>query len=293
VKRLLIMTLSILFLISCHMDPNLNKEEQLNWNDSYSWMGSLDDNTSLSDITIPGTHDSCANYDFLCLSSTAAAQDLTLYEQLNAGVRYIDIRPCLEDGKLIIRHGVTKQKISFSAVLYCITNFLEKNSSETVILAVLPEYTDKDDYTNCYSVLKTLRDDRFIKGKDLRTLTLGECRGKVIIVNRATVKNDMYDVFCKGYTETGAAYKTTDLTSQWKTIENALMKNYSNIVTATYTAGYYEGQFGIPNIRIASSYINPLLQNYLEEHGKEKSYGIIVTDHITRNLAHEIYSCNK
>ncbi|WP_228453080.1 hypothetical protein [Chryseobacterium sp. CH1] len=57
-----------------------------------SWMAGLQDNISLSKISIPGTHDSGARIDAPVVSGTAKTQDLSIAEQLNAGVRFLDIR---------------------------------------------------------------------------------------------------------------------------------------------------------------------------------------------------------
>ena len=55
-----------------------------------NWMQGIKDNTSLSDITIPGTHDSgTQNVDLPIWSKT---QTLSVAEQLNIGIRYFDLR---------------------------------------------------------------------------------------------------------------------------------------------------------------------------------------------------------
>lgn len=54
-----------------------------------NWMSALQDNVSLSQISVP-THDSGATVEFP--SGTAKTQNLTIAEQLNIGVRFLDIR---------------------------------------------------------------------------------------------------------------------------------------------------------------------------------------------------------
>ena len=59
------------------------------------WMRDLiQGETYLSDLTIPGTHDSGAMYDppNRHLIGTAKAQDMTIPQQLEEGVRSFDIR---------------------------------------------------------------------------------------------------------------------------------------------------------------------------------------------------------
>ena len=54
-----------------------------------NWMSALPDDVSLSRLTIPGTHESCARN---APTSYVDCQDLGLADQLNAGIRYVDIR---------------------------------------------------------------------------------------------------------------------------------------------------------------------------------------------------------
>ena len=53
------------------------------------WCQKLDDSLLISEISIPGTHDSCATYgSYNCLKT----QSWDLNTQLYAGIRYFDIR---------------------------------------------------------------------------------------------------------------------------------------------------------------------------------------------------------
>ena len=85
---------------------------------STDWMAELSDESSLSSITIPGTHDSATAHIFP--SFFLQCQKLEFAQQLEAGYRYLDIRVALEetengDNKLKFIHnfGTCKQKGSF------------------------------------------------------------------------------------------------------------------------------------------------------------------------------------
>lgn len=55
-----------------------------------NWMSGIKDDTAISDISMPGTHDSgTQNVDLPIWSKT---QNLSISEQLNIGVRYFDLR---------------------------------------------------------------------------------------------------------------------------------------------------------------------------------------------------------
>ena len=91
--------LSIIFLISACENENevlpesvLPENTQLKAAQSapnyqlYNWMSSINGNTSLSLLSIPGTHDSGAMHE--PFYSVAKCQNLNLKEQLEIGVRY-------------------------------------------------------------------------------------------------------------------------------------------------------------------------------------------------------------
>ncbi|KUJ15449.1 phosphatidylinositol-specific phospholipase [Mollisia scopiformis] len=67
-----------------------------------SWMGGIPDDTLLSDITVPGTHDTCAmsNIPFV------RTQYLNVKQQMEAGLRFLDLRCRVHpDGQLYMYHG--------------------------------------------------------------------------------------------------------------------------------------------------------------------------------------------
>ena len=84
-----------------------------------NWMSGIPDDRYLYEINLPGTHDCVTAY---CKNTTdnavklfgrpvydsgeyAKTQSLTLSEQLNAGVRYLDLRFSAKQGKLLLCHG--------------------------------------------------------------------------------------------------------------------------------------------------------------------------------------------
>lgn len=298
-RKIVFLFLCLALISSCRMDVNFSDGNDVIFNDSHCWMEGLSDGLLLRSIAIPGTHDSCANYDFLSLSSTAAAQDLDVRTQLESGVRYLDVRPCFIDGEIRIHHGPTYQHLLLSDVIDIVKSFLSENPSETVLLAILPEYRSERSWDEISQYLRQfLTDPSWViptEKDQARGLTLGDCRGKIVLLSRTNCVLDENRLEChytKDYTETGAPWRTHDLEDQWNNwIVPALerMESTPSVLTALYTAGYFEGQFGIPNIRMASSVINVRLESYLESHDISS---IVVCDHITRRLANRIYSRN-
>ena len=83
--------------------------------DPADWMAGAADARLLSELSIPGTHDSGAQYEpYPGLSKN---QDLTIAQQLAAGVRYLDIRCRNVDDRFSIYHGSIDQGQTFDDVL--------------------------------------------------------------------------------------------------------------------------------------------------------------------------------
>lgn len=110
---------------------------------STNWMASYPNNY-LSQLSIPGTHDSAAyKNDIPTVLSKflpndgilAITQDGTILDQLTAGVRFLDIRLRSVNDRLYAYHGGTPQ-IKFETVLQSINQFLTSNPTEGIIVNV-------------------------------------------------------------------------------------------------------------------------------------------------------------
>ncbi len=115
-----------------------------------SWMGYLQHINStlkLTELTIPGTHDT-GTWKINSLNS-AKCQDMDLKSQLEHGIRFIDIRLVPEQNNgnndLMIYHGDYAISVPcyvwFSEVVEDICfNFLKKNPTETIIMSIKNEW---------------------------------------------------------------------------------------------------------------------------------------------------------
>ncbi len=104
-----------------------------------NWMASKSNLLLVSQLSIPGTHDSGALYE--PVSGTAKCQNLSIADQLNAGVRFLDIRCRHINDAFAIHHGSIYQNANFNDVLNAVIGFLNSNPSETVIMSVKEEHT--------------------------------------------------------------------------------------------------------------------------------------------------------
>ncbi|WP_433533191.1 phosphatidylinositol-specific phospholipase C domain-containing protein [Micromonospora sp. CA-263727] len=131
-----------------------------------NWMSRVPDDTKLSALSVPGTHDSLSLCGFsggggcesFSTSVTKTQEDhgysgRTLTTQYEAGIRAIDIRVRVDKGdagmSFTIHHGVYYQHANFTDVLTRTRDFLRANPSETVLLSLKAECSGSGAFT-CY-----------------------------------------------------------------------------------------------------------------------------------------------
>lgn len=147
------------------------------------WMTGVNSSTLLSDISIPGTHDSCARYDHATAGYTQT-QWLSIPDQLSQGIRYLDIRCTYElDGKPFeITHGGYDQKITFAEVQAQVIEFLDANPSEVVLMNVQQEYSKASNtefVARFDSIIAGHEDHWFFEE---RIPMLGEVRKRIVLI---------------------------------------------------------------------------------------------------------------
>jgi 1-phosphatidylinositol phosphodiesterase len=159
------------------------------------WMADLPDETLMSDITIPGTHDSCAKSNIPYVRT----QNLSITEQLEAGIRFLDLRLRVhDDGELYLYHGGIPLNwplyLKFDKVMSDVFTFMDKHGepSETVIVSINnDDYASKKPAFVFYNAVQKHIDEaprdsngqeRWITART--TVTLGQARGKAILLRR-------------------------------------------------------------------------------------------------------------
>ncbi|QRW26914.1 phosphatidylinositol-specific phospholipase C [Rhizoctonia solani] len=101
------------------------------------FLSELEDERPLSDLVLPGTHDSLAFYGWPV--TQCQSPDEPLFKQLMSGVRVLDVRLSVVDGVLMAYHGSTPQHISFSAVLHTLHHFLQERPRECLVVSLKQE----------------------------------------------------------------------------------------------------------------------------------------------------------
>ena len=157
-----------------------------------NWMRNIPDSSLISEINIPGTHDTCAR--FIRLSHITQCQDKSVTEQLNMGVRFIDLRVRLQKKKLVLVHGVAtcyedkkkKKPLFLDSIITECRKFLSLNPEETILLSLKRDDGPSSEEAFDFFYKNYVKNDAFWYLEN-RIPTLGEVRGKIVLFNRCAV----------------------------------------------------------------------------------------------------------
>jgi len=282
---------------------------------STNWMSKVPDAQSLSRMTIPGTHETMALYENL--PGTAKCQTNTLSEQLNYGIRCLDIRGRHLNNALPIHHGVVYQRANFSDVLDTATSFLSNNPTETIVMLLKEEYTASGN-TRSYedtvkSYLTKYPAKYFYKGWKPCTKipTLGEARGKIVLVRRFPGKIGIsatpWPDNANGVVNAGSLFRIQDLyklnynvlnpdnsenfDKKWSATYEGLLQASENTegkyFHLTYSSGaiYY---LGVPSIPEFAYDMNPRVNGFFNRYSYG-CFGAVMMDFVTPELIAKVY----
>lgn len=178
---------------------------------SLDWMSFLPDSAYITDISIPGTHDAAmARLDTSAGKESRRTQQYYIDEMLAAGVRHFDTRLGLENGTITLVHSSDADALdhdgndlTFATLLSWVSGFLDKHPDETVIMQIMADEKESEVERAALAWI-----NNFIRNDEEGDLiwvgdhvpTLGEVRGKVVIVSRFNnvVKEDSSDFYIPG-----------------------------------------------------------------------------------------------
>ena len=291
-----------------------------------NWMENVPDETKLSSMSIPGTHDSCTQnvdmrYIFQC-------QDASIATQLKYGYRYLDMRLVLEKRSgqetLVLKHNIARCKVSDSPfartltladVLKDVYAFLDEHPSETVILCMKAE-NSKDDVAAVqkalYEMINQASERWYLKNE---IPTLGAVRGRIVLATRFDDKLQVGSDRCGlyfGWADQGDRTVLTDptadsvingretlcvqdrynydvddkITAIHTCLDNSRAADDTFFLNFTSTSG--SGAVGHP--KEYAKDINLDLYAYEWEAGK--AYGVVIVDFGPKKIAEKIYGTN-
>ena len=293
--------------------------------DSTSWMGGIPDDTGLTDITIPGTHDSATAeivfpYSYSC-------QELSISEQLASGFRFFDLRCMVDedsDGELtaVLHHGngICRKKngdgetiLTLGMVFGEMCDFLSEHPTECIMVMVKPQGDEEEMELFYDTVGECITENPDMWYTDNRIPDLGEVRGKIVLFIRTGDINPEYGIGMYfsdiiGETEGEVTVTHGSLTSgndliyqdesslgtgkKWEAF-SAMLETAANLqYTGTLRLNYLSTSSGFLRLPSPKENARTLNRKLMETELTEKNYGVILVDFGTEELAKKIYLCN-
>lgn len=158
--------------------------------DTTHWMDLVDDSMKLSELSIPGTHDSGAMNPDTSIELTRirlTTQDLTISDQLLSGVRFLDIRVRYIENEFQLYHEDVSLQVSFTQVLNDCRLFLAVWPRQTIIMSVKEESSASDNDPNVTFQARFKQYCDVNSGLwylENRIPAMGEVRGKIVLFRR-------------------------------------------------------------------------------------------------------------
>jgi len=158
-----------------------------------AWMSAFSNSTSLTTLSIPGTHDTMTSSP--SLGPIYQCQNHGLETQLVAGIRYIDIRCTVVNNELLVHHEDEYTGFTYTYVLETLFSFLTNNPSEMILMRLKEEsaaINSTMDFEEVFNYYRLSDPDTapgcaqhfWIPASPGPTVvpTLGELRSKILII---------------------------------------------------------------------------------------------------------------
>jgi 1-phosphatidylinositol phosphodiesterase len=267
------------------------------------WMASLDGTKLLTELSIPGSHDSGAMFE--PYPGIAMAQKLTIADQLTAGIRYFDLRCRDVDDQFLIYHGAIDQNQTFDAVLATMSEFLAAHPKETVIASVKEEAAESGETIPFDQAFQQTYLPMAPWSTGATVPTLDDARGKLVLLRRFdTTQTAPLGIDASPWADNASFtisntaklaiednYIVTDNDSKWTDITTLLASvGDPSILDLAYTSGY-QMISGLPDITIVSDDIDARLDTYLAAN-PDAPTGVLVMDFVTEARASAIIATN-
>ena len=180
-----------------------------------NWMSRLPDNMYAALLSIPGAHDAATGSGFptngqiltLTLNGQvgplcAQTQDIDMATQWSLGVRAFDLRPYVNDDTLNVNHGIVQTNLDFDEAMYLLRDSLKANPTEFAFIHLLYADDFDDDATEYKELLLDLLESDELKDYLIdfrRDLTVGDMRGKILIMSRDKYDSSPVGAFMTGW----------------------------------------------------------------------------------------------
>ncbi|MHA3802065.1 hypothetical protein [Mycoplasma sp. VS30B] len=290
------------------------------------WMKDVNDEKTLFQLSLPGTHDSGmysgkGNWWNITLARQyAKTQSMNWQEQMNAGIRAFDIRSYYN---MDIYHGIVQSQSTVKSALLEMVKFLKENPSEFVFLRIKDENFDVHNSWNqmqaAKNYLEILSDPEIYPhlfnkiGQEYNHIPasafkLKNLRGKIVIANfwHNAIQSKMLqiegqykaDTWSGGFDYWSAINKSTqndNYDSGW----DEKIEQSKEFIKKTNSLPFdnnhlYLNFFSVANGRPgwSAEYIDPKMHQFLVENQQYNNLGIVYTDFAGVGLIESIFKTN-
>lgn len=245
-----------LLLTAAHYDPAYFRSSNDSFEYYRDWMKNISDDVWLSEMALPGTHDSSTfNVDHVVYTTQA----VNFKKQLDYGVRVFDIRIRHSNNKFELYHGPMFLNLMFDAFLRDVDEFLRENPSEAVVFRMSKECNDTTDNTR--SLEETfqfyLSDHPNLFKAVTGNTKLGDIRGKLIMISyvedliKYGLSKDLFDI-----QDNYVLDSKWDLYDKWTAVRSHL-KRATHGDGAQFYKNYISGAIGVYPYFVASGRCSP------------------------------------
>ena len=268
--------------------PDLSKVKK-------DWLKDIDNQTHLSQMTIPGTHDSCSLFGI----NSARTQSWTLNDQLDAGIRYLNLKLRIVNNKLRAYHAFVDQKETLDSILKIVFKFLEKNATECVIMEINSENTPLNStksFAELYEEYIQNYKNKIIE-YDNKDITLGELRGKLYIIKAFEGKLDeIPGIFSQNDLQFGSGWDINKKENKIKEFFNRVISLESNNENNNFITNKEEDKKNLYIAYISYLKITPYgaasrLNNLVKKYSGR--LGIVNSDYPGEDLINHLIQQNK
>ena len=281
------------------------------------WMASLPDSMKACRVSIPGTHDSGTAGVRFPMRHYARTQTMDLSEQWDAGIRFFDLRPRLEDGRLRIYHGPADCHLDFEEAMKTIISKLEQYPTEFCVVMTNSAGGGIEGVDMIMDDINTLFDINML-AQFRADMTVADMRGRVLFIHRDYRDNgrDYPGTVVLGWPGNGSSHHSrmescqyqsavlwaqdffTDggkgdyLNSKWDKV-TALIREFASAPDGVWCINHLSGYTGSgvsTNIKRNVKTNNARLLEYLGNH--KKPIGIVPMDFPQQELIDAIIFLN-
>ena len=198
-KQLLIPAL-VAMLVSCQVKIDLDGGILDGEETAVCWMSGLADDTPVTGLSIPGAHDA-ASATITAYKRWTRTQELDIAGLWNCGVRAFDLRPAWVDGNMGLYHDKYSAHVGFKTVMDAIILALERHPGEGAVVIIRHEEEADGNAPEWATGMGTILADIRPRLAEWRpNLTLGELRGKILVLSRNEYAGGPIGGYLQGWT---------------------------------------------------------------------------------------------